>query len=138
MPSNKEIKLDQIFTFRLHICLASHKTGPDTRSFYSEGWRQGGFGHKPRLVCCRTLLIIGSQGAIWTGLAFSKSPGTYARWPSWLWLHKTRRSSPMLVIDLLLPEGDLARAKSHLAWNNPFQTNTFGKSMNLLVPQAMG
>ena len=52
-----------------------HQEGFDRRSFYSgDGDRE--FAREPRLVCCWSILVIESLGAMWTMLVFAKSPSS--------------------------------------------------------------
>ena len=44
--------------------------------FLERGFRRGGVIHEPRLLCCWSMLVISSLGAMWTMLTFAKSPGT--------------------------------------------------------------
>ena len=66
----------------LFIC-PSQQAGLVTRSFLE--WKLGEreVWHEPKLVCCRTVLVIGSLGATWTMLAFAKTLDMYTRWLCW-------------------------------------------------------
>ena len=55
----------------IFIC-ASHQAGFNIRSSYSEVIEDGEVTHEPKLVRCRSMLVIGSLGAMWT---IAKSPG---------------------------------------------------------------
>ena len=65
--------------------------------FYSRDFGEREVAHESRLVRCWSMVVIGSQGAMWTILAFSKSPGTYARWPCWSLFHETQMFSAMWI-----------------------------------------
>ena len=54
-------------------------------------------GYEFRLVLWWTMLDIGLLDAMWTMLAFAKSPGMNAQWPCWSKLYQIQRSSAMLV-----------------------------------------
>ena len=57
--------------------------GFDTIFFYSGDLGEREVALKLRLVCCWTMLVIRSLGAMWTIRAFAKTLGKYSRWPCW-------------------------------------------------------
>ena len=69
------------------IIHAYNQWGEGTRSFFLLlGFRGGKVGHKLILVPYWIMLVTVTLGAMWSMLAFAKSPGTYTRWHCWLWL----------------------------------------------------
>ena len=54
-----------------------------TQGYFIVGVGDGDVAQELRLIRCWTMLVIGSQDAMWTMLAFAKSPGMYAKWPCW-------------------------------------------------------
>ena len=84
------------------------------QDFTQRHFRDGEVAHEPRLVRCWTIQVIGSQGTMWTMLAFAKYPP--ARLPGdFAGQRIIRPEGQVLCLSLIFlqPEGDLAKAESH-------------------------
>ena len=57
-------------------CLVPTKQDSTQGLFYNRGLGEGDVAHKLKLMPCWSVLDIGSLSAMWTMLAFAKSPGT--------------------------------------------------------------